>query len=496
METSVKEGGYASEYGHFIDGAWVGGHNGETIALLNPATGAHLSHIQSGSAPDVDRAVASAKDAAAQWAGSSPEARQELLTEIASRIKAKALDYARLETLNNGKPISEAVMLDIPLAAGQFELFAGAAFHIHGETMTYPDALGFTFREPMGVCAQIIPWNAPFLMFAAKVAPALAAGNAVVMKPSEMVCLSVMQLMADIADILPPGLVNVVTGYGAAVGESLVSHPDVNKVGFTGSVATARKIMNYASANIIPQTLELGGKSAHIVCADADIPAAVESAIMSTVLNKGEVCLSGSRLYLHESIADEFLERMKRGLDNLIQGDPLDPTVQIGAQASGAQMAKIRSYLSLGIEEGATVYAGGDVAHVEGLDAGLFVQPTIFTDVSPEMRIMKEEIFGPVVCATTWSDEVEVIKLANQSRYGLAAGVWSKDIVRAHRIAQKLQAGTIFVNRYYNLKLGMPIGGYKESGFGREFGLEAIKYYTQLKSVVVNMTEGPIGLYG
>ena len=306
MSTNLKrvESNYGirDEYGHLIGGEWVGGASGKTIALLNPATGETLARIQAGNAADVGRAVAAAKAAFPAWSQSSAAERQDLLYEIARRLKARLEEYAVLETLNNGKPIRESLYFDLPTAIGQFELFAGAAYGLHGQTLDFPDAIGIVHREPLGVCAQIIPWNVPLLMMACKIAPALAAGNTVVLKPAETVCLSVLEFFVEMADILPPGVVNVVTGYGADVGEALVTHPDVRKVAFTGSVATARRVIQYASANIIPQTLELGGKSAHIICADADIDAAVESATMSTVLNKGEVCLAGSRLFLHKAI--------------------------------------------------------------------------------------------------------------------------------------------------------------------------------------------------
>lgn len=490
-----KKYGIQVEYGHLIGGEWCPGASGETIELLNPATGEVLTRIQSGNARDAERAVAAAKAAFPKWSQSTPAERQELLFEIARRLKARLKEYATLETLNNGKPIRESLYFDLPLVIGQFELFAGAAYGLHGKTVDFQDAIGIVHREPLGVCVQIIPWNVPLLMAAAKIAPALAAGNTVVLKPAETVCLSVLEFFREMNDIIPPGVVNVVTGFGANVGEALVTHPDVRKVAFTGSIPTARQVMRYASVNVIPQTLELGGKSAHIVCADADIDAAVEAATMSTVLNKGEVCLAGSRLYLHRAIRDEFLDKFRVQLGAVRQGDPLDPATQLGAQASKMQMDKVVGYLDLAVQEGATAFAGGARAAGAGMAKGHFVQPTVFTGVTDNMRIAREEIFGPVTVAMDWSDEEDLIRRANATTYGLAGGVWTRDISRAHRIARRLETGTVWINRYYNIKTNMPLGGYKQSGFGREFCLEVMDHYTQTKSVIVNLQDGRMGVF-
>jgi|LauGreDrversion4_2_1035121.scaffolds.fasta_scaffold00249_32 aldehyde dehydrogenase len=499
MATQLKsvenEYGVKSEYGHYIGGEWLAGDSGKTIDLLNPSTGKVLTKIQAGNAKDIERAIAAAKAAFPKWSQSLAGERQEILIEIARRLKARHSHYATLETLNNGKPMRESMYFDMPQAIGQFELFAGAAYGLHGQTLDYPDAIGIVHREPLGVCAQIIPWNVPMLMMACKIAPALASGNTVVLKPAETVCLSVIEFFMEMADLLPAGVINVVTGYGADVGEALVTSPDVAKVAFTGSIATARRIIQYASANIIPQTLELGGKSAHIVCGDADIDAAVESATMSTVLNKGEVCLAGSRLFLHQSIQDEFLAKFKIALEGIRQGDPLDMATQIGAQASKMQFDKVESYLRLATEEGAEVLIGGTRSDAANLADGNFIKPTVFTNVKNTMRIAQEEIFGPVTSVITWTDEADMMKQANNTTYGLAGGVWTKDIARAHRIARQLETGTVWINRYYNLKANMPLGGYKQSGFGREFSHEVLNHYTQTKSVVVNLQEGKTGMF-
>lgn len=495
LQSSMHELKYLPEYGHFINGEWVQGASGETINLWNPTTGEVICKIQAGSALDVNRAVAAAKAAFPRWSQSLASERQELFMEIARRLKARINYYAMLETLNNGKPIRESLYFDMPNVISQFEVFAGAGYVLHGETLGYPDAVGLVHREPLGVCAQIIPWNVPLLMTAIKIAPALAAGNTVVLKPAESVCLSVLEFFREMADILPPGVVNVVTGYGSAVGEPLVTHPDVRKVSFTGSVGTARRIIQYASVNIIPQTLELGGKSAHIVCSDADIDAAVESATMSTVLNKGEVCLAGSRLFLHEAIVEEFLAKFATALGRVRQGDPMDPATQLGAQASQMQLEKVEGYLKLGIQEGAKLLTGG-MRNTEGaLAKGNFILPTVFTNVRNDMRIAQEEIFGPVTCVITWNDEDDMIRQANGVNYGLAGGVWTRNITAAHRIARALETGIVWINRYYNLKPNMSAGGYKQSGFGREGGYEALYHYTQTKTVVVNLQDGPMGMF-
>jgi len=486
---------YRKEFGHFIDGEWIGSASGETIQLQNPSTGENLAAIAAGGPDDADRAVRAADAALVKWSLSTSRERQELILELANRLRARSEDFAMLETLNNGKPIAESVHFDLPNAIGQFELFAGAPYWLDGSTHDYPDAMGFVHREPIGVCVQIIPWNVPLIMMAAKIAPALAAGNTVVLKPAESVCLSILAFIDEVKDIIPKGVINIVTGYGPDVGEALVTHPLTGKVSFTGSVPTGRKILQYASQNIIPQTLELGGKSAQIVCPSANVDAAVEGAIMSTVLNKGEICLAGSRVLVHESLQEEFLEKLKAGLEHLRIGDPTNMSTQLGALASKAQLEKVSKYIQIGVDEGAKVLTGGERVTGSGLESGCFMQPTVFVDVDENMRIAQEEIFGPVLCVQAWKDEAEAIRIANATPFGLAGGIWTHDLTQAHRIARNMKAGIIWVNRYFNMKEGLPIGGYKQSGFGREFALQSLDAYTQTKSVILNMTDEKVGIY-
>ena len=488
-------GVFQEEYGHFINGQWEQGESGKTITQFNPATGEVLSRIQAGSAPDVDRAVKAARAAFPHWSRSTAQARQVLLNEMAARLRRRADDFALMESLNNGKTLTEARLYDLSIACGQFDLFAGAAFALHGNTYDYPDTIGLVHREAIGVCAQIIPWNIPLVMVALKLAPALAAGNTVVLKPSETVCLSVMEFMKEMADIIPAGVVNVITGYGEDVGQALVAHPEVRKVSFTGSVPTARKIIQYAAVNIIPQTMELGGKSAHIICKSADLDAAAESAALSTVFNKGEACIAGSRVFVHRAVREQFLEKFVGIVSRVRQGNPLSASTQIGASAFKAHHDRVVGYLNLAKEEGAKVLIGGGAATGGELANGLFIQPTILDEVRYDMRVAQEEIFGPVTSVITWDDEAEMIRQANGTRYGLAGGVWTRDLSQAHEIARALDTGVVWVNRYYNLPVGIPVGGYKQSGFGREMALDILNAYTITKSVVINLKEGPLGIF-
>ena len=483
------------EYGHFIDGEWVAGASGRTLELLNPATGETLSRIQAGTAPDVERAVAAAARAFPAWSATSAVERQRLLMEFAARLRRRLGDYAAMETLNNGKTISEAKRWDLPATITRFELFAGAGFSLAGKTMDYPDAIGLVHRQPYGVVAQIIPWNVPLLMMAGKIAPALVAGNTVVLKPAETVCLSVLEFFREMADLLPRGVVNVVTGTGAEVGPHLVQHPLVRKVAFTGSTATGRTILGYSARHIIPATLELGGKSANIVFADADLDAAIEGAVLSTVFNKGEVCMAGTRLLVQDSIHDAFVERLAQALGRIRVGDPLDPATQMGPQSSRPQYDKVLSYCALGRSEGARAVRGGGPARVPGFEAGHFMEPTLFAGVDNGMRIAREEIFGPVTCAIPFRDADHAVELANDSPYGLAGGVWTRDLGNAHRVARRLDTGTVWINRYFNAKPNLPFGGFKESGIGIETCHEMLDHYSHRKTVVVNLAEGELGLF-
>jgi aldehyde dehydrogenase len=480
-------------YGHFIGNEWVDGDSGKLIDLKNPATRETVGRIQAGNAVDVDRAVRAARDAFPAWSRIEAIERQRILVEIAARLRARHAEFAVMESLNNGKTIIEG-FLDVQHAIEQFEYYAGLT-HLKGEVLDFPNTIAMTHREPIGVVAQIIPWNVPLLMAAIKLAPALAAGCTIVLKPAESVCLSVLALAEVLADILPKGVVNLVTGYGADVGERLVSHPDVRKVSFTGSRATAQKIIAYASRSIIPQTMELGGKSANIICEDADLDAAAESVVMSTVINKGEVCLAGSRVFVHRKVRDQFLDKVTQLLGTIRYGNPLNPATQIGAVSSEVQFDRVMYYIDIGKREGAHVAFGGARASVPDLANGLFIQPTLFTGVHREMTIFRDEIFGPVTSVIDWDDEADMIEQANDSEYGLAGGIWTRNLAKAHQIARSLDTGTVWINRYYNTRPGMPLGGNKQSGFGRENTHEAIAHYTKLKSVVLNLDERPLGLF-
>ncbi|MFO1426507.1 MAG: aldehyde dehydrogenase family protein [Steroidobacteraceae bacterium] len=486
---------FQREYGHFINGEWVQGASGKTLQVLSPSTGAVQAQIQAGNAQDVDRAVRAAHAAFKSWSRTSAHQRQAALLEMARRLRARVADFAMMETLDNGKTIVESTYFDIPATIEMLEFFAGAAFLVKGETVDHPDAITYVHREPLGVIAAITPWNIQLFAMVLKLGPALAAGNTLVLKPAESTCLAVLEFAREMASVLPPGVFNIVTGLGPEAGEPLVTHPLVRKVAFTGSRATARKVIGYASANIIPQTMELGGKSANIICEDADLEAAVEGAVLSTVFNKGEVCIAGTRAFVHEKVYDEFLEKFTRTLKRVRIGNPTDPATQLGPQASKIQLDRVCAYLDLGPQEGAKVVLGGKRASVAGLEGGYFVEPTIFANVNNGMRIAQEEIFGPVTCVIPWKTEEEVISLSNESIYGLGGGLWTANLGRAHRIARELQTGTVWINRYYNFVPGLPLGGYKQSGFGREGALESLNHYTISKSVVVNLKEGALGVF-
>ena len=475
-------------YGNFVNGQWCDTRKGRQLDLCNPATRDVVGHIQRSTPADVEQAVRAASAAFLSWSGTPPAERQRALLAIADRLRERRLDYAVLESLNNGKPVTEAYRHDVPSAIEQFEYYAGAAYHVKGDVADFRDTSVVTHRQAIGPVAQIIPWNVALLMASMKLAPALAAGCTVVLKPAESVCLSVLEFIDDIRDLLPPGVLNVVTGLGVEVGEELVGHPDIRKVAFTGSRETARRILRYASNNIVPQTLELGGKSANIVCADADVAAAAASVVLSTVVNKGEVCLAGSRVFVHDAVRKEFLDHLQGMLTFVRQGDPLDLSTTLGAQASETQFNKILDYIDIGRAEGATIFSGGNRATVPGFENGFFIQPTVFTNVRNDMRIAQEEIFGPVTAVIGWTDETEMLRQVNDTRYGLAGGVWTKDLSRAQRIARSMDTGTVWINRYFNLTPGQAIGGVKESGFGREGTLGTVlDHYTVQKVVAYDL---------
>ena len=486
----------AQEYQHFINGSWQKSASGKTLDVLNPAKGELLARVQAGDARDVDIAVKAAQTAFASWGKTSAMERQGVLLEIANRIQKRARDYAELETRNVGKPSRESANIDIPYAIDHFRYFAGVLRNLQGITQSVdPTMMHFTLREPLGVVGLILPWNFPLLMVSWKLAPALAAGNTVVLKPAEQTPLTALELANDLRDLLPPGVFNVLTGYGPDVGAPLASHPGVRKLAFTGETTTGRLILQYASENIVPATMELGGKSPHIIFPDADVERAIEGVMIGVFLNQGEVCTAGSRLFVHDAIYDSFVGKLVAKVKGLKIGDPLKEDTQLGAIVSREQMEKVLSYIEIGKKEGATVLCGGNRPADPALSKGFFVNPTIFGNVKNTMRIAQEEIFGPVVCVLRWKEYDAMIAEANDIAYGLAAGLWTENLPLAVKTAKALQAGTVWINAYNALYAGAPFGGYKKSGYGRECSFETLLHYTQTKSVFVSTAEKPIGLY-
>ncbi len=491
---------YASRYDNFIGGEWVAPVEGRYFDNPSPVTGQTFCQVARSTSADIELAVDAAHAAAGRWGTTSPAERAVILNRIADRIEENLERLAVAETWENGKPVRETLAADLPLAVDHFRYFAGAIRAQEGSIAEIDaDTVAYHFQEPLGVVGQIIPWNFPLLMATWKLAPALAAGNCVVIKPAEQTPASLMLLMDLIADLLPPGVVNVVNGFGVEAGKPLASHPRIAKVAFTGETTTGRLIMQYASENIIPVTLELGGKSPNIFLPDvtaADdefLDKAVEGFVMFA-LNQGEVCTCPSRALIHSSVYDAFMARCVERTEAIRGGDPLDPSTMIGAQVGDEQYEKILSYIDIGKGEGAEVLTGGRPRTVEGHEGGYYIEPTIFRGTN-DMRIFQEEIFGPVVSVTTFDSVDEALKIANDTAYGLGAGVWTRDGGAAYRLGRQIKAGRVWTNCYHAYPAHAAFGGYKKSGIGRENHKMMLDHYQQTKNLLVSYSPRKLGLF-
>lgn len=491
---------FKNQYENFIGGKWTSPVKGEYFENVSPVDGQSFTKIPRSTEEDVNLAIDAAWEAAQTWNYSSATERSNMLLKIADRMEENLEVLARAETWDNGKALRETMAADLPLAIDHFRYFAGVIRAEEGSASELDsNTLSMNIMEPLGVVGQIIPWNFPLLMAAWKLAPALAAGNCVVLKPAEQTPVGILVLMEMIQDLIPSGVLNVVNGFGVEAGKPLASSPRINKIAFTGETTTGQLIMQYASKNIIPVTLELGGKSPNVFfesimeADDEYFDKCIEGAVMFA-LNQGEVCTCPSRMLVQESIYDKFIERVIERTNAIKLGHPLDPSTMMGAQASNDQYEKILSYIELGKEEGCEVLAGGKPAYNEGLEGGFYIEPTILKG-NNKMRVFQEEIFGPVVCVTTFKDEAEALEIANDTLYGLGAGVWTRDMHQAYKISREIKAGRVWVNCYHNYPAHAPFGGYKKSGIGRENHKMMLAHYQQTKNMLISYDKNKLGFF-
>ena len=491
MNVNLKE-----HYGLYIDGKYVPASDGKEFETTNPATGKHLAYCAEATKEDVDAAVNAAWKAFPSWKNVDPIQRAEILNKIADRIDENAQLLATVETLDNGKPIRETMAIDVPLSSDHFRYFASAIRTQEGSaTVLDGGYLSMVLREPIGVVGQIVPWNFPFCMAAWKLAPVLAAGDCAVIKSSSATPLSLLVFMELISDLVPAGVINVFTGKGSKSGQYILEHPGFRKLAFTGSTEVGRSVAAAAAEKLIPATLELGGKSANIYFSDCNFEQAIDGLQLGILFNQGQVCCAGSRVFVQEDIYDKFVDAAVTAFEKVKQGDPLDPTTQIGSQINETQIKKISSYMEIAKAEGATIACGGQRATEGDLKNGCFFQPTLITNVDNKMRIAQEEIFGPVAVVIKFKTEDEVIAMANDSTYGLGGAVWTQDITRALKVARSVETGRMWVNTYNQLPAGAPFGGYKNSGIGRETDLSILDAYTQKKNIFINLNTAPSGFY-
>lgn len=485
-----------NQYELYINGQWQKPSSGEYLESKSPSSGKFLAKFAKANEEDINKAVKSAREAFENgWKDTSIEERAIILNKIADIIDENKDLLAELESNDNGKPIRETKAVDVPSASDHFRYFA-SVIRSEEDTVKTIDGhlLSMVIKEPIGVVGQIVPWNFPFLMAAWKIAPALAAGDTIVIHPSSSTPLSLLEFTRLIDGVLPAGVLNVVTGKGGESGEILQHHPDLDKLAFTGSTEVGRGIGISAAENLIPSTLELGGKSANIVFDDADIDKAIDGATLGILFNQGQVCCAGSRLFVQEGIYDEFISKLKEKFESIKVGNPLDEETQMGSQVNEAQVKKIESYINIAKETGATILTGGQRAEVEGLN-GAFYRPTLITDIENSNQCAQEEIFGPVLVAQKFKDCDEVIKLANDSEYGLAGAVFTSNLNTALKVSRAVRTGRVWVNTYNQLPAGAPFGGYKTSGIGRENHKMMLDAYTQTKNIMIDLNEGVSGLY-